>query len=143
MSATAITLADAQATPVDHVFTPNARLADGTMIWEELGGVPLGSYKLTAQLVRPPVAGQGVSARDRVSRIKIGIHTPILETLGTSDSGLTPAPQVAYIPRFVGEFIFSERSSLQERKNVRKFAYNALNESQLKSMVEDLINVLG
>lgn len=143
MSASAITIADAQGTPVDHVLTPNARLADGTVVFEELGGSPLGSWKLTYQLVRQPFAGQGVSARDRNVRIKVGFHTPALETLGTSDSGLTPPPQVAYVPRFMGEFIFSERASETERKHVRKGVYQVMNETQLKAMVEQLTNILS
>jgi len=64
-----------------------------------------------------------------------------LETLGTADNGITPPPTVAYTPRFNAEFIMSERASLQNRKDLRKYANFLLAEAQLTAMVEALQGV--
>lgn len=139
---TSIVLDDAQATPVAHTFLPLGPDQAGAWWFEDQSGTSaIGYNKISLQLVRPKNAAPGSNSGDRVSRIKIGIHTPKLESLSTSDSGLTPPPTVAYVPRFTAEFIVSERSSLQDRKDLRKFADFLMAEAQVTAMVELLQNV--
>ncbi len=73
--------------------------------------------------------------------MKITIHTPKLETLANNSAGLTPPPQVAYTPRLFIEFVMSERASVQDRKDLRKYGDFLLAEAQLTDMVENLRNV--
>jgi hypothetical protein len=143
MSAVAnIVLNDAQVTPVAHTYIPLGPDSSGTWWWEDQTGPASIAYnRLSMQQVRPPPAQAGVNSDKRVNRIKIGIHTPKVEALGVSDSGYTPSPTIAYTPRCNIEFIVSERGSLQDRKDLRKYAAGLLDEQQLKDMVELLQNV--
>lgn len=143
MSAVAsIVLADAQGTPVNHTFIPMGPDSAGVWWFEDQTGTSSISYnKISMQLVRPKPATAGDNSDKRVNRVKVGIHTPVVEALGVSDSGYTPSPTIAYTPRCNIEFIMSERSTLQERKDLRKYADFLLAEAQLTAMVETLQNV--
>lgn len=143
MSAVAnIVLNDAQATPVAHTFIPLGPDTSGTWWFEDQSAsTPIGYGRISLQLVRPKTASSGQNAGDRTSRIKIGVHTPKLETVATNDGGLTPPPTVAYVPRCLIEFIISDRSSLQDRKDLRKYVDYLMAEAQVTNMVENLQNV--
>jgi hypothetical protein len=92
------------------------------------------------QLVRPPSAQAGTNSKDRVYRVKVGLHEPILETVSNDTvSGIAPAPTVSYVSRCFQEFINPERGSLQNRKDLRKMMYNLNNESQFIALAETLI----
>jgi hypothetical protein len=143
MSAVAnIVLADAQATPVNHTFVPLGPDTNGVWWWEDQSATAeIGYNRISAQLVRPGNPAPGASSANRVSRIKISVHTPILETLASNDAGLTPPPTVAYITRSSYEFISPERNSLENRKTARKYSMNVLNDPQIVAMIELLQNV--
>jgi len=137
-----IVLNDAQGSPVAHTFIPLGPDKTGTWWYEDqTGTAPIGYNRISLQLVRPSSPSAGSDSGDRTARIKVGLHTPKLETLGTNDSGLTPPPTVAYIPRCNVEFIVSERSTLQDRKDLRKYIDFLMAEAQLTAMVENLQNV--
>jgi hypothetical protein len=138
-----IVLNDAQATPVAHTFIPLGPDQNGAWWYEDqsVGTSPVGYNRISLQLVRAPVASPGTNAGERTARVKIGLHTPKLEALGTNDSGLTPPPTVAYTPRCNVEFILSERSILQDRKDLRKYVDFLMAEAQVTAMVETLQNV--
>lgn len=134
-----IVLADAQATPVNHTFIPLGPDKLGAWWFEDQSGSnAIGYNRISIQLTRPAMASQQVNSAERVNRVKIGIHTPVLETLGTADSGITPPPTVAYVPRVSIEFIMSERASLQNRKDLRKYAQLLLAEAQVVAATESL-----
>lgn len=143
MSAVAtITLADAQATPVNHSFVPLG--TDNNGVWwfeDQSASAPIGYNKISLSITRPASAGAGKNSAGRVARVKIGIHLPTLTTLGTSDSGLTPPPTIQYVERFNGEFILPEESSLQNRKDVRKYLDGLLSDTGVIDMVENLRNL--
>jgi len=143
MSAVAnIVLNDAQATPVAHTFIPLGPDAKGVWWWEDqTGSSPLGYNRISMQLSRAAVGAAGVAASTNTSRVKIRLYTPKLETLGTNDAGITPPNQVAYVPNFTGEFVISDRSILQDRKDLRKYIDFLMAETQLTNMVENLQNV--
>ncbi|DAD51533.1 coat protein [ssRNA phage Gerhypos.1_48] len=141
MSASNIVLNDAQATPVAHTFKPRGLDPKGNFWWEDqTGSSSLGYNRISMKLVRAAVPVQGQSSKDLVNRVQFGIHTPVLETLGTADNGMLPPPQVAYVPRCVGEFILSDRSNDQERKDLRKYMEGLMGEAQLEQMVETLLS---
>lgn len=143
MSAVAnIVLNDAQATPVAHTFVPLGPDTNGTWWWEDQTGTsPLGYNRISMQLVRNFSTANGQNAGSSTTRVKIGIHTPKMETLANNSAGLTPPPTIAYTPRCSIEFIMSDRASLQDRKDLRKYADFLLAETQLTNMVENLQNV--
>lgn len=138
-----IVLADAQGTPVNHTFVPLGPDKNGVWWWEDQSAAtPIGYNRISMALTRPgnpsPLQASGL---DRVTRVKVAIHTPKLETMANNSAGITPPPTVSYIPRFTCDLILPERSALQDRKDLRKFAYLLLQETQLTAMVESLQNV--
>ena len=143
MSAVAsIVLNDAQATPVAHTFLPLGPDKNGTWWFEDQSGTaPIGYNRIGMSLVRPTSATSGQSSKDRVARVKITVSTPVLETIGNNSAGITPPPTVAYVPKFTGEFVFNERSTLQNRKDMRKYIDFLMAETQLTNMVENLQNI--
>lgn len=143
MSAVAnIVLNDAQATPVAHTFIPLGPDKNGVWWFEDQTGTASIAYnRLSAQLSRPLPAQAGQSSDDRVNRVKLGVHTPKVEALGVSDSGYTPSATIAYTPRANVEFIMSERATLQDRKDVRKYAQFLIADTQIVNMVENLQNI--
>jgi len=139
---TSIVLNDAQATPVAHTFLPLGPDANGVWWFEDQSGAsPIGYNRISMKLTRPQNAAPGSDSGNRVSRVSVGIHTPVLETLGNNSAGITPPPTVAYIARCNIEFILPERSSLQNRKDIRKYADFLLAETQLTAMVETLQSI--
>lgn len=139
-AASNIVLADAQATPVNHTFIPMGKDTSGVMWYEDQSqSNPLGYWKISLDIKKPfSMAAGAKSDSTRVIRVKWALHEPTLETLGTADNGLTPPPTIAYVTRSQGEFIIPERSSLQNRKDVRKMAASLLGDSQFVAAVESL-----
>lgn len=139
---TSIVLADAQGTPVNHTFVPLGPDTNGVWWFEDQSAASaIGYNRISLALTRPNNPGPGSTSAERVARVKIGIHTPKLESLGTNDAGLTPPPTVAYIPRTNVEFILSERTILQDRKDIRKYCQFLMADAQVVAMVESLQNV--
>lgn len=139
-TATNIVLADAQATPVNHTFTPIG-LDSKSVYWfvDQSAANAIGNWKISVEIVQPPAAQPGESSARRVNRVKIGLHEPVLETVSNSTvSGIAPAPTVAYIPRSFHEFVMPERGVLLDRKNIRKMSANLLNDANIISVVEQL-----
>lgn len=139
-TAVAITLADAQATPVNHTFTP-VGLDDKKTFWfvDQSAANAIGYWKVSVEINQPGQPQPGESSQRRVFRFRIGLHEPVLETVSNSTvSGIAPAPTVAYIPRSFHEFIVPERSVLLDRKNLRKMAMNLLNDANIVNVVENL-----
>lgn len=140
---TAIVLADAQATPVNHTYTPLGPDTNGVWWYEDQSQVtPVGYWRISLQLIRTPPAGNGAaSSSNRVNRVKIGYHQPTLETLGTNAAGITPPPTVSYVTRCMLDTILPERNSLQNRKDLRKMFALLLADTQVVNMIENLQNV--
>lgn len=138
----AIVLADAQGTPVNHTFTPLGPDANGVWWFEDQSqSTPIGYWRISVQLKRTPPARNGqASSSNRVNRAVLTLHQPTLETLGTNDAGITPPPTVAYVDRVSTEFIFAERNSLQNRKDIRKMGANLLANADIITLIEQLQN---
>lgn len=139
-----IVLADAQATPVNHTFVPMGPDEKGIFWFEDSSAngatAAIGSWRISAELKRPPPAGPGVSSANRTFRAVVGLHEPVLETLGTNTvSGIPPSPTVAYVPRCFAEFVLPERATLQNRKDLRKMVALLLAEAQMTALVETLV----
>lgn len=137
-----IVLNDAQATPVAHTFLPIGQDQKGVWWYEDQSAAaPIGYNRISLELVRAPNPAPGSNAGDRVNRVKIGFHTPKLEVMGNNAVGITPPPTVAYIVRANMEFILPDRSSLQDRKDIRKYLDFLCAEAQVTNMIENLQSV--
>lgn len=138
-----IVLLDALATPVSHTFIPIGKDQNNVFWFEDQSQAnAIGFWKISIEVKKPlPGAPGAKSGTDRVIRVKLAIHEPSMETLGTADSGLPPPPTISYITRSSCEFILPERSSLQNRKDIRKMSANLINDAQVVSAVESLIPV--
>lgn len=138
-----IVLADAQATPVNHTFIPIG--PDNNGVWwfeDQSGAAPIGYNRISLELKRPAPGKQGQSSTQRMIRVKLGLHTPKLEnTTNSTVSGVAPAPTLSYIPRVNVEFMLPERSSLQDRKDLRKFAQFLMADPAVVNAVEAIQNV--
>lgn len=139
-----IVLEDAQVTPVQHTFTPVGRDArDPQTIWFEDRSrpSPLGYWRISIKLVRPPIQNTPGLRADRTYRVTVGLHQPVLETLSNSTvSGIVPAPTLSYVPRSFTEYVMQERSTSQDRKDLRKMTADLQDNVQVIDMVENLIN---
>lgn len=138
-----IVLADAQATPVNHTFVPVGRDQKGVYWFEDQSQAnAIGFWKISIELTRPPAPAALTNSNGRTMRAKIALHEPVLETLSNSTvSGILPAPTISYIPRVYVEFVMPERSSLQNRKDLRKMVASLLAETQVIALVETLVNI--
>jgi hypothetical protein len=141
MAASNIVLADAQGTPVNHTFVPMGPDKNGLFWFEDSSQAsPIGYWRVSFELKRPPIAVAGQNSKDRTYRVKVALHEPVLETLSNSTvSGIQPAPTIAYASRGFVEYVFPERTSLQNRKDLRKMLYNLLNETQCVALAETLV----
>lgn len=136
-----IVLSDAQATPVAHTFVPVGRDAKGIFWFEDQSQASaIGYWKISVELKRPPASQAGQNSKDRVARALIGLHEPVLETVSNNTvSGISPAPTISYVPRSFTEFVIPERASLQNRKDIRKMTANLMADTQMVSVVENLV----
>jgi len=139
-AATNIVLADAQATPVNHTFVPLGPDKNGAFWFEDQSAAsPIGNNRISISVTRPLSGAQGESSQNRVARCKATLHTPKLEnTTNSTVSGVQPAPTLSYIPRVNVEFIIPERASLQDRKDLRKFAQFLCADAAIVNGVESL-----
>lgn len=138
-----ITLSDALATPVVHTFVPMGPDASGVWWWEDQSASnPVGNNRISMSLVRPPPATAGTSSRDRVIKVRIQLYTPKLETVSNSTvSGILPAPVVGYVLSAKTEYVMSERATLQDRKDLRKFNDFVHADASVVALVETLLNI--
>jgi len=141
VAAVNIVLADAQGTPVNHTFVPLGPDTAGVFWFEDQSQAsPIGYWRISYQLKRPTASTAGASSSQRTYRATIGLHEPVLENVTNNTvSGIAPAPTVSYIPRSFTEYVMPERSSLQNRKDLRKMTFNLSNEAQFIALVESLV----
>lgn len=128
---------DGQATPVAHTFVPIS-FRNGVWLFEDQSGTsPIGFNKITYSLTRPDPTTSG-NSKNRDSRCVIKVWVPVLETLGVSDAGITPPPTISYVLGSAHEFRIPERSSPQNRKDLRAYSRNVLDNALVIDMLENL-----
>lgn len=129
----AISLNDAQATPVAHSFAPvNIDAVGVAKLADRSSGIALGFPVLSLSLRNP-------SASNRNYKLTARIVVPTLEVTSPSTStGIQPAPTKAYDVLANLEFVMPERATLLERKNIQAYVKNLLNHVTLTSMIENL-----
>lgn len=132
-----IVINDGQAVPVAHTFAAR-RLVDGIAKWQDVSsGIALGFPTITAS-VREPVKGSKIPTY----RVEIDFWNPKMETVNASTyNGITPAPTKAYDCIGKLTLLLPERSTTNDRKDLRAYIANALAHADVKSLIEDLAMV--
>jgi hypothetical protein len=114
---TSVTVADRESTPVDHVFSRQKEMADGTIRFTNNSlEYPAGREFLTLRLS---------DATRQKARLVIGMPVMVTETI----NGVDYPKQIRYGEAVV-EFRFDGTSTEQERSNMVGMIANLLAESQ-------------
>lgn len=133
-----VTVNDGATTPVAHAYAPAG--IDGNQVAsfaDRSGGIPVGYGKLTISL-RPP----SPKSIEKMYLATFRLETPILEqTSASTASGIQPAPTVAYKPIAEVRMWLPERSTLQNRKDLRAQVKNLLADAVVSAVVENLETV--
>lgn len=133
--ATNVVIADAQATPVNHTFTPVGFLPtepDVFLFEDRSAGSYIGFWRIKASVIRPQ--GDSKSAKGEI-RVKVQLHLPKLEVLGNSSTGITPPDTLAYVPKVDVTYTLPERCSQLDRDNLVKMLPLLLANTQMQDLV--------
>lgn len=132
-----VVINDGATTPVAHTFAP-AGIEGATALYaDRSGGIPVGYFTLDVSLRKP-----SPKSIEKQYLATFRIITPILEqTSPSTASGIQPAPTVGYKPIATVQFWLPERSTLQNRKDLRKLVQNLMADSVVTSVVENLESV--
>lgn len=125
-----IAILDGATIPVSRTFVPTRESADGFVYLDKTSGVVVSYNKVVLGTKLPNSASTG----ERNFRVRVAVHAPIGEVLPDNPS-LT---KLAYTPRFSGEFILPERSTMQDRKHLLAFTKNLMAHAIMASLVQDL-----
>lgn len=137
MSAIAsMTLADGQATPVNHTFAPVGIDQASVAKWaDRSGGIALG-FPVVSFSLRSPSKGT------RSFRLTAKVVTPVLEVTSPSTStGIQPAPTLAYNLIANVDIVLPERSTVAQRKDLVAFLKNYLATATIQNAVESFEQV--
>lgn len=117
----ALTLADGQATPVNHTFSPiNIDSASVARWADRSGGIAIGFPVLTFSM-RQPTKGS------RNYRMTAKVQLPVLEvTSPSTSSGIQPAPTKAYDLLCTIDMVLPERSTVAQRNDLLAYVKNFL-----------------
>lgn len=126
-----ITINDGKATPVAHTFNPTQSVPP-TYNENGVANQPvIGESTVTINLKR----GNG----DAVNRARITLRIPVLETTsGGTYSGYEAPPKVAYFNQITVEALLPNRSTPDQRKDLRVMMANALMDAQVVSAIDQL-----
>lgn len=117
----ALTLADGQATPVNHTFSPVNIDAAGVAKWaDRVGGIALGFPIVTMSLRSP-------TKTNRNYKVAAKVVLPVLEVTSPSTAtGIQPAPTLAYNLTCNIDMVLPERSTQAQRDDLRAYVKNFL-----------------
>lgn len=144
-----LALANGEASPVSHNFAPLGQNRETGFWWFEdqsprvASTSSMGWPRIGIRARRANDAGPGENAQTRINRVEFAIALPELETVGTSDSGLTPPPTVAYVDRAKGEFLLPARDVLADRKDVLAYVKNLMANAIFLDLVTNLTTIYG
>jgi len=131
---TTLTLTDAAGTPVNRSF-PLVQSSPDLSIWKDYstnGGYPVGAGSASLSLKEN---GNGTS------RLQGKLVLPSLETVaGDTGLGFTPVPTKAF--ECIGSFdlVFPNRSSLQNRKDLKAMFIDLLSDALVTAAVENFVH---
>lgn len=127
---TTITIKDGEATPLDHVFNPTKIDSNGVATFvERVSGVPVGMPTITWSVRAPTKASPTYKVTGKL------VMPKVVTVTGSDGKSIT---SVDYENLANLSFVLSERSSKQERKNIRVLISNALVNASIVPSVDDL-----
>jgi len=132
---------DGESPPVAHTFTPVGRTKDGFWIFEQTTPTPanaLSAIRCHVRLVRESMSSAAGTKLGGAARVHMKMWVPIMETLSTNDAGITPPPTVAYTLFVESNYVLPERSSEQQRKNLRVLSSGAITSAQILDIIYKL-----
>jgi hypothetical protein len=125
-----VTLTDAATTPVNHVFSPVAKVGN-VLVWQDrtATAIMIGQNRLTLS--------QRPAEKDaKTTKFVLKLDQPILEqTSPSTATGIQPVPVVGYRNLATVEFVLHERSAEQERKDLLSMIRDLLNETIVTNLV--------
>lgn len=133
-AASNVTISDGAATPVSHTFSPIGKDEKGVLWYEQTSPVPATPLEAKRFGYRQTRSYDG-SLKN--SKLTLVLALPKLETLGNSSTGITPPPTLAYKVAARLEVDLPERSTKQERKDLRVLFTNLLVTSAMAAVVID------
>lgn len=127
----ALTLADGQATPVNHTFAPVRITQEGIAQYaDRSGGIAIGFPAISVSMREP-------TKNSRAYKLTMKVVVPTLEqTSASTATGIQPAPTKAYDNFCYIDMVMPERSTLQERKNLVAYVRNLLANGLVTAAVE-------
>jgi hypothetical protein len=135
-----ITINDAAATPVAHIFDPVDMIANVALYTDRSLGVPLGFPEITLVLQKPK--GRATDSKGRNYAFKAKVRVPTLEvTSPATSTGIDPQPLLAYETVFWVEGKIPERSSTQQRKDAFQFLKGLLADGNANNMIQNLESI--
>lgn len=125
-SASTITLADGQATPVNHDFAPLSVTPRNVTLVNRDATTSGGQMKLIAEF-------DPAKPSRKTDRVKFRFNMPVEAT--DSDTGRT---YVAYTARFSCDVVLPEEMTASERDDMAAFIKNAVSDTVLNGYISDL-----
>lgn len=126
-----LTINDGQTVPVAKNFLARGITPLGVAKYVDTSsGTPIGFPVVTLSMTDNP--------RSPTIKVETRVVVPVLEVISGADGGYTPQPKVAYENLAKSEYVFSRRTSLQGRKDLRAFNANLQAHAVLQSIVHDL-----
>jgi hypothetical protein len=126
----AIAIQDGASAPVTHTFSPTKIDANGIATFEErVSGVPIG-YPTITWSVRAPTKGS--------STYKVTGKLTQPKVVDVTDSSGKTVKTVDYTNLATIDLVVSNKSTKQERKDLRVLVANALNNALLVTSADDL-----
>lgn len=128
---TAITLADGQATPVNHTFVPfQPQMGNQPAVWlEKSNASPTGWFRLTQSVTKN---GAGVY------KVKHSLSIPVLAVAGAGCCVDANTPVISYTEFFNGEFSLPAGTTSANRKDIRAYIRNLYANAVIGASIEDL-----
>lgn len=137
-----ITINDGETTPVAHVFDRAREGVDSVEYLNTASGIPVAYERLAFNLKRP--TGQAPNP-GRFYTARLRLEMPVLEAVpsgATNVQGYAPADARAYLNTMEVILRVHQRSSEQERTNLRAMIGNAiLTDVQVAAYLDKLVSV--
>lgn len=136
----AISVNDAQATPVAHTFAPLSIDNTGVASFvDRASGIPIGYASFDISLRSPIAIKPGQTSAGRSYKVTARVFVPTLEqTSASTSTGIQPAPTKAYDHVANIQFILPERGTTLERKTLVAYVCNLLSNAAVKAVITDL-----
>jgi hypothetical protein len=129
-SNTSITIKDGASTPVDHVFSPTRIDANNIATFQErVSGVPIGYPTITWSLRAPTKGSSTYKVTGKLTQPKV---------IDVTDTSGKTVKTVDYVNLATVDFVFSEKSTKQERKDLRILMSNLLINATMAASSDDL-----